>query len=61
MLLDFLKRKNKDDQGNDITNAGLNASSMKLNVKGKTAEKLGVIGNENAIASEVILSMIKYD
>ena len=36
MLLDFLKRKNKDDQGNDITNAGLNASSMKLNVKGKT-------------------------
>ena len=33
----------------------------KINVKGKTAEKLGVIGREKAIASEVIVSVIKYD
>jgi 2-C-methyl-D-erythritol 4-phosphate cytidylyltransferase/2-C-methyl-D-erythritol 2,4-cyclodiphosphate synthase len=32
-----------------------------LNVKAKTAEKLGVIGKENAIAAEVIVSVIKND
>jgi len=32
-----------------------------LNVKAKTTEKLGVIGQEKAIASEVIVSVIKYD
>ena len=32
-----------------------------INIKGKTTEKLGVIGNEKAIASEVIASVIKYD
>ena len=32
-----------------------------LNVKAKTTEKLGVIGREKAIASEVIVSVIKYD
>ena len=30
-------------------------------MKGKTAEKLGVIGKEKAIACEVICSVIKYD
>jgi 2-C-methyl-D-erythritol 4-phosphate cytidylyltransferase / 2-C-methyl-D-erythritol 2,4-cyclodiphosphate synthase len=33
----------------------------KINIKGKTTEKLGVIGKEKAIASEVIASVIKYD
>jgi 2-C-methyl-D-erythritol 4-phosphate cytidylyltransferase/2-C-methyl-D-erythritol 2,4-cyclodiphosphate synthase len=32
-----------------------------INVKAKTTEKLGVIGREDAIASEVIISVIKYD
>ena len=33
----------------------------RINIKGKTTEKLGVIGNEKAIACEVITSIIKYD
>ncbi len=32
-----------------------------INIKGKTTEKLGVIGKEKAIATEVIISTIKYD
>ena len=36
-------------------------SEEKINIKGKTTEKLGVIGNEKAIATEVIASIIKYD
>ena len=32
-----------------------------VNIKGKTTEKLGLIGKGNAIASEVITSVIKYD
>ena len=32
-----------------------------INIKGKTTEKLGVIGKEKAIACEVIASTIKYD
>jgi len=32
-----------------------------INIKGKTTEKLGVIGKEKAIACEVISSVIKYD
>ena len=32
-----------------------------INVKAKTTEKLGVIGKEEAIAAEVIVSVIKYD
>jgi len=32
-----------------------------INVKAKTTEKLGVIGQEKAIASEVIVSVFKYD
>jgi len=30
-----------------------------INIKGKTTEKLGLIGKEKAIASEVIASVIK--
>ena len=32
-----------------------------INIKGKTTEKLGVIGKEKAIACEVITSVFKYD
>ena len=32
-----------------------------INIKGKTTEKLGLIGKEKAIASEVIVSVNKYD
>ena len=33
----------------------------KINLKGKTTEKLGVIGKEKAVACEVITSIFKYD
>ena len=32
-----------------------------VNIKGKTTEKLGIIGKEKAIACEVIVSVINYD
>ena len=35
-------------------------SSGQINIKGKTTEKLGLIGKEKAIACEVIISVIKY-
>ena len=35
-------------------------SKDQINIKGKTTEKLGVIGKEKAIATEVIVSVIKY-
>ena len=36
-------------------------SNKQINIKGKTTEKLGIIGKEKAIACEVITSVIKYD
>ena len=39
----------------------LNIDSSLINLKGKTVEKLGLIGKEKAIACEVIISIIKYD
>ena len=36
-------------------------SINQINIKGKTTEKLGVIGKEKAIACEVITSVTKYD
>ena len=36
-------------------------SKNRINIKGKTTEKLGVIGKEKAVACEVIASVIKYD
>ena len=36
-------------------------SSDQINIKGKTTEKLGLIGKEKAIASEVIASVNKHD
>ncbi len=35
-------------------------SSNQINIKGKTTEKLGLIGKEKAIACEVITSVFKY-
>ena len=35
-------------------------SKSQINIKGKTTEKLGIIGKEKAIACEVITSVIKY-
>mgnify|MGYP005750624477 CR=1 FL=1 len=32
-----------------------------INLKGKTVEKLGLIGKEKAIACEVIVSITQYD
>ena len=36
-------------------------SKKHINIKGKTTEKLGIIGKEKAIACEVITSVFKYD
>ena len=36
-------------------------SPTKINIKGKTTEKLGLIGKEKAIACETIVSVTKYD
>ena len=36
-------------------------SKDQINIKGKTTEKLGVIGKEKAVACEVIASVVKYD
>ena len=36
-------------------------NSNQINIKGKTTEKLGLIGKGEAIASEVISSVKKYD
>ena len=39
----------------------MNLSKHQINLKGKTVEKLGLIGKEKAIACEVIISITKYD
>ena len=38
-----------------------NLNKNQINLKGKTVEKLGLIGKEKAIACEVIISITKYD
>ena len=38
-----------------------NIVPSQINIKGKTTEKLGLVGKEKAIACEVIASIIKYD
>ena len=38
-----------------------NIDKSLINLKGKTVEKLGLIGKENAIACEVIISITNYD
>ena len=47
-----------------IVNSISKLTSLKkdlINLKGKTVEKLGLIGKEKAIACEVIISITKYD
>lgn len=39
----------------------LDVDESLINLKGKTVEKLGLIGKEKAIACEVIVSILKYD
>ena len=39
----------------------MNLKKDYINLKGKTVEKLGLIGKEKAIACEVITSISKYD
>ena len=38
-----------------------NLNKDQINLKGKTVEKLGLIGKEKAIACEVIISITRYD
>tara|TARA_B100001057_G_C22780304_1_gene923373 strand:+ start:78 stop:1187 length:1110 start_codon:yes stop_codon:yes gene_type:complete len=45
---------------NSVSNL-MNLNRNKINLKGKTVEKLGLIGKEKAIACEVIISITKYD
>ena len=45
----------------DIISKICEINPNQINIKGKTTEKLGLIGKEKAIASEVIASVIKYD
>ena len=52
--------KYRDGIINSISNLiGINKNL--INLKGKTVEKLGIIGKEKAIACEVIVSITKYD
>ena len=52
--------KYRDKIINSISNLmGLNKNL--INLKGKTVEKLGLIGKEKAVACEVIISIKKYD
>ena len=50
----------KNKMINNIANL-CEISKNQINIKGKTTEKLGVVGKEKAIACEVICSVIKYD
>ena len=45
---------------NSLSNL-MNLDKNKINLKGKTVEKLGLIGKEKAIACEVLISINKYD
>ena len=45
---------------NSLSNL-MNLNRNKINLKGKTVEKLGLIGKEKAIACEVLISINKYD
>ena len=52
--------KYRDKIINSISNL-MSLNKDLINLKGKTVEKLGLIGNEKAIACEVIVSISKYD
>jgi len=52
--------KHRDKMIKSLSNL-LNIDKKLINLKGKTVEKLGLIGKEQAIACEVITSISKYD
>ena len=52
--------KYRDKIMNSISNL-MSLNKDLINLKGKTVEKLGLIGKEKAIACEVIISVSKYD
>jgi 2-C-methyl-D-erythritol 4-phosphate cytidylyltransferase/2-C-methyl-D-erythritol 2,4-cyclodiphosphate synthase len=52
--------KYRDKIINSISNL-MSLNKDLINLKGKTVEKLGLIGKEKAIACEVIISITKYD
>ena len=52
--------KYRDKIINSLSNL-LNLDKDLINLKGKTVEKLGLIGNEKAIACEAIISLTQYD
>ena len=52
--------KYRDKIINSISNL-TTLNKNQINLKGKTVEKLGLIGKEKAIACEVIISVTKYD
>ena len=54
-----LKKFKKEITNNISKLCGIDLS--KVNVKAKTTEKLGVIGQQKAVAAEVIVSVLKYD
>jgi 2-C-methyl-D-erythritol 4-phosphate cytidylyltransferase/2-C-methyl-D-erythritol 2,4-cyclodiphosphate synthase len=53
-------KKFKNRIAKNISNLCL-VKKDRINIKAKTTEKLGVIGNEKAIASEVVATVISYD
>ena len=53
--------KEYDEIDNYCKKNNLEVNPNQINIKGKTTEKLGLIGKGKAIASEVITSVIKYD
>tara|TARA_A100001015_G_scaffold167351_1_gene186049 strand:- start:1647 stop:2783 length:1137 start_codon:yes stop_codon:yes gene_type:complete len=53
-------KKYKNQMINNISKI-CKISKDQINIKGKTTEKLGVIGKDKAIATEVIISTVKYD
>ena len=60
----YLKVKYPKKFRETILNSISNLTSLninQINLKGKTVEKLGLIGKEKAIACEVITSITKYE
>ena len=57
-LIFYLAFKGKKEAGKLIDKY---LAKAEINIKGKTTEKLGLIGKEKAIACETICSVIKYD
>ena len=61
IILQTPKIKNYKNKIIDNISKLCEVSKDQINIKGKTTEKLGVIGKEKAVAAEAIVSVIKYD